>query len=207
MSKFIFENGSRVPKLASSIAVPHPADEAPPSSDVRESLVLRDDERWYLVHTQPKKDTQARMHLGVQGFRTFLPQYLRTIRHARQLRTVRAPLFPSYLFVILDLKRDRWLSVRSTIGVSHLVGSEHRPLPVPPGIVEELIVQTDASNLTIFADKLERGQKVRITTGPFADFIGTLDRLDDAGRVRLLLDMMGSEIAITLPRSGILPAA
>lgn len=207
MSKIIFENGSGVPKLASTIAVPNAPIEAQTSDDVRESLALRNGERWYLVHTQPKKDTQARMHLRVQGFRTFLPQYLRTVRHARQLRTVRAPLFPSYLFVILDVTRDRWLSVRSTIGVSHLVGAEHRPTPVPQGVVEALIVQTDASNLTLFADRLEKGQKVRITTGPFADFIGTLDRLDDAGRVRLLLDMMGSEIIITLPRSGILPAA
>jgi transcription elongation factor/antiterminator RfaH len=207
VSKIIFENGSGVPKLASTITVPNAPIETQMSDDVPESLALRDGERWYLVHTLPKKDTQARMHLRVQGFRTFLPQYLRTVRHARQLRTVRAPLFPSYLFVILDVKRDRWLSVRSTIGVSHLVGAEHRPTPVPEGVVESLIVQTDASNLTIFANKLEKGQKVRITTGPFADFIGTLDRLDDAGRVRLLLDMMGSEIIITLPRSGILPAA
>jgi transcription elongation factor/antiterminator RfaH len=177
-------------------------------ADTRDSLTIRGQERWYLVHTQPKKDLQARMHLHVQGFRTFVPQYLRTIRHARKLRTERAPLFPSYLFVILDLERDRWLSVRSTIGVSYLVGSrENRPDAVPHGVVEALIDQVDASNLMVFSDGLEKGQKVRIASGPFADLIGTLDSLNDAGRVRLLLDMMGSEIAITLPRSAILPAA
>ena len=175
--------------------------------DTREDLKLCGQERWYLVHTLPKKDVQARMHLRMQGFRTFIPQYLRTIRHARKLRTQRAPLFPSYLFVILDLERDRWLSVRSTIGVSYLVGCENRPIAVPRGVVEALIDQTDTSNLMVFADRLEKGQKVRIASGPFADLVGTLDNLDDAGRVRLLLDMMGSEIAITLPRSGILPAA
>ena len=177
-------------------------------ADTRESLTICGQERWYLVHTLPKKDLQARMHLRVQGFRTFVPQYLRTIRHARKLRTERAPLFPSYLFVILDLGRDRWLSVRSTIGVSYLVGSrENHPIAVPHGVVEALIQQTDAFNLMTFSDKLEKGQKVRVASGPFADLVGTLDSLNDAGRVRLLLNMMGSEIVITLPRSGILPAA
>ena len=57
------------------------------------------------------------------------------------LRTVRAPLFPRYLFVILDLERDRWLSVRSTVGVSRLFTQDGRPVPVPVGIVESLIEQ------------------------------------------------------------------
>ena len=82
-----------------------------------------------------------------------------------------------------------------------------RPLPVPRGITEALIAQADGNGLIQFGDGLQTGQKVRIASGPFADFVGTLDRLDEKLRVRLLLDMMGSEIAITLPRSGILPAA
>lgn len=174
---------------------------------LNESFALRGNERWFLVYTLPKREIQALMRLRVQGFKAYLPQYLRTTRHARQLRTCRAPLFPRYLFIILDLERDRWLCVRGTIGVSSLVGCDERPLPVPQGIIEALIAQADGNGLIEFGDGLQAGQKVRIASGPFADFVGTLDRLDDTGRVRLLLDMMGSEIAITLPRSGILPAA
>ena len=174
---------------------------------LRPDLALAGNERWFLVHTLPRKEQQAHMHLGMQGFRSYLPQYRRTIRHARQLRTVRAPLFPSYLFVILDLGRDRWLSVRSTIGVAQLVGSSDRPLAVPHGIIESLIAHANDANLALFGDCLQKGQKVRIAIGPFAEFIGTLDRLDDSGRVRVLLEMMGSEICISLQRSGVVPAA
>src|SRR5262245_63898672 len=81
-------------------------------------------ERWFLVHTQPKAERKAQWHLKAQGFCTYLPQICKTVRHARQLRTVQAPVFPRYLFVILDLGRDRWLSVRSTVGVSHLIGRQ-----------------------------------------------------------------------------------
>ena len=84
------------------------------------SRALAGNERWFLAHTLPKSERKAELHLGAQGFRTYLPQIQKTVRHARQLRTVRAPLFPRYLFVILDLERDRWLSVRSTVGVSRL---------------------------------------------------------------------------------------
>jgi transcription elongation factor/antiterminator RfaH len=171
------------------------------------SLTLRGNERWYLVHTLPRRELQARMRLQAQGFRTYLPQYLRTTRHARQLRTQRAPLFPRYLFIILDLGRDRWLSVRSTIGVAALVSNGDWPSTVPHGITEALIRQADNSNLFLFGGTFETGQKVRIASGPFVDFIGTLDRFDDSDRVRILLEMMGSEIAITVPRTGILPAA
>ena len=79
--------------------------------------------------------------LAAQGFRTHFPTIQKTIRHARQLRTVRAPLFPRYIFLILDLGRDRWLSVRSTVGVSSLYTCEDRPVPVPEGIVETLIAE------------------------------------------------------------------
>jgi len=146
------------------------------------------------------------LQLHRQGFRTYLPQYLRTIRHARRLRTVVAPLFPCYIFTILDLGRDRWLSVRSTVGVARLVGANDRPLPVPHGIVESLIAHATEANLTLFGDGLQIGEKVRISTGPFAEFIGTLERLDSSGRVRVLLNMMRGEISVSLQRSGVVPA-
>ena len=176
-------------------------------SGARRSLGLEGNERWFLVHTQPKSERKAEMHLGAQGFRTHLPTIQKTVRHARQLRTVRAPLFPRYLFLILDPERDRWLSVQSTVGVSSLFTCDNRPIPVPEGIVETLIENTDEANLTLFSRGLVAGQSVRILRGPFADFVGTLERLDDTGRVRVLLDMMGTAVPVALRRSAICPAA
>jgi transcription antitermination factor NusG len=111
------------------------------------------------------------------------------------------------MFLILDLGRDRWLSVRSTVGVSSLFTCEDRPVPVPEGIVEALIQRTDEANLTLFNSGLVPGQSVRILSGPFVDFVGTLERLDDAGRVQVLLDMMGSTVRVALHRCALSPAA
>ena len=176
-------------------------------SRAQSNLALEANERWFLVHTQPNNERRAELHLGGQGFRTHFPTIQKTIRHARQLRTVRAPLFPRYIFIILDLERDRWLSVRSTVGVSSLFTCDGRPIPVPEGIVETLIENTDEANLTLFSSGLRPGQPVRILSGPFVDFVGTLERLDDAGRVRVLLDMMGTAVPVALRRIAICPAA
>jgi transcription elongation factor/antiterminator RfaH len=171
------------------------------------SLELAVGERWFLAHTQPKSECKAELHLGAQGFRTYLPQVQKTIRHARRLKTVRAPLFPGYLFVVLDLERDRWLSVRSTVGVSRLFTTrDGRPVPVPVGIVESLIDQSDGSVTRLDAG-LVKGQQVRVLSGPFADFVGTLERLDGAGRVQVLLELMGTAVPVSLHRSALLPAA
>ena len=166
----------------------------------------RPERRWFLVHTLPRGELRARLHLGVQGFETFLPQIDKTIRHARQLRTVRSSLFPRYLFTLLDLDIDRWLSIRSTPGVLCLYTCEGRPVPVPKGVVESLRAHANEANLTLFGPKLLEGDRVRIMRGPFAELIGTLSRLDENGRVRVLLTMMGGNVPVSVDRANLLPA-
>ena len=175
-------------------------------SCAEKGLALEGGQRWFLAHTLPKSECKAEMHLRAQGFRTYLPHINKTVRHARQFRNVRAPLFPRYIFLILDLSRDRWLSVRSTVGVSSLFTSEGRPVPVPEGIVEALIEHSEG-NVTSMDVGLTTGQAVRIVSGPFANLVGTLDRLDAAGRTRVLLDIMGKAVPVAIHRAALSPAA
>src|SRR5262245_34648939 len=100
--------------------------------------------RWYLVHTLPNSECKAEFTLAAQGFATFLPRIDKTTRHARQLKTVRRPLFPRCLFVRFDTARDRWLSVCGTFGVARLFMQDGRPVAVPDGIVEDMLAHSDA---------------------------------------------------------------
>ncbi len=164
--------------------------------------------RWFAVHSLPHREAGAQQQLENQGFHTFLPRGLRTRRHARKLETVLAPIFPRYLFVVLDLDRDRWRSVNGTFGVARLVMmADDRPQPAPHGVVEALIALADGRDVLRFDEggRLAVGQKVRILAGAFAEQIGLLQRLDDNGRVRLLLDIMGGGIAVTLPSAALVP--
>jgi len=64
-------------------------------------------------------------------------------RHARKFKTELAPVFPGYIFVILNLDGQRWRSVNGTHGITRLIADGHRPLAVTPGIVETLIQSSD----------------------------------------------------------------
>ena len=160
-----------------------------------------------MARVHPHRESTAQHNLDRLGFRSFTPRTRRTIRHARKLRNVLVPLFPGYVFVILDLSRDRWRTVNGTFGVVSLImGAEH-PIPVPSGIVEALVVATEASGLVRLDSGLEIGQTVRILSGPFAEALCRLLYLDDRGRVRVLLEFMGTEVTAQLDRSRVAPAA
>lgn len=141
-----------------------------------------------------------------RDLKTFLPRIETTVRHARRLTTVRRPLFPRYLFVRLDIGRDRWLSVNSTIGVARLFTQEGLPAAVPFGIVETLMAHSDAG-LTRLDHSLAQGQRVRILSGPLADFTATVLRLDARRRVDVLLEIMGTAVPVSVDRRALAPAA
>lgn len=163
--------------------------------------------RWFAVHTLPQREVQAHMHLRNQGFEVFLPQRLKTVSHARRRETRLRPLFPRYLFVQIDSCRTRWRSINGTVGVAHLVSFGDLPTPVPEGVVESLIEASDGAGVVRFETQLRAGQAVRLAAGPFAEQLGILSRLDGAGAVRVLLDIMGRRVEVKASRDFILPAA
>src|SRR5262249_23732251 len=128
-------------------------------------------------------------------------------RHARRSSTVEATFFPRYLFVALDLTRDRWRSVNGTFGVSRLVMQGDQPHPVPRGVVEALISAADARGILQRSAKLRIGGPVRLMAGPFAEHLAILEDLDDCGRVRVLLDILGRQVTIRTAASNLLPAS
>jgi transcription elongation factor/antiterminator RfaH len=170
-------------------------------SESGEARVVEVQARWYAAQTLHRRERGAELQLEAQGFTSFLPQITRTVRHARQLRTVRTPLFPSYVFVRLDLERDRWRSVNGTYGVARLVMADGRPVPVPNGVVESLFTLRDGNGVVRLDHDLSVGQRIKVIAGPFAQTLGALTRLDGPERVQILLDMMGGKVSVTIPRA------
>jgi transcription elongation factor/antiterminator RfaH len=161
---------------------------------------------WYVVHTQPHAEGQAIHHLEIQGYQVFCPRYRKTVRHARQAKYVLAPLFPNYLFVRLDISRDHWRSVNGTRGAVRLLMRGETPQPVPRGVVEGLQGQTRADGTIDWSPIFKIGDVVRIADGPFAELLGTLEHFDAAGRVRVLLDLLGRSVPVALRGEAIMPA-
>ena len=162
---------------------------------------------WYVVHTQPRGEETARRHLTRQGFNAFLPQYLKRRRHARRTDWIRAPLFPRYLFVAMDIAMTRWRAISSTVGVSHLVCHGERPAQVPEGIVEEIQGCLGADGLVAVEPEIpfRKGDVVRVTAGALVDQTGLFECTSDADRVILLLDLLGRQVKVKLPLDTVAP--
>ena len=162
---------------------------------------LTEGERWYVARTLPNRDNFAGDNLQRLGFRVYAPKFRRIVRHARRSQSILAPLFPGYLFVIANLSRDRWRSVNGAIGVASLIMSAESPIPVPHGVVETIIERGSPLETESAAPTFQVGQKVRILTGPFAETICSLERLDQHNRVRVLLELMGGKVSVQLESS------
>jgi transcriptional antiterminator RfaH len=163
--------------------------------------------RWYVVHTQPFAEDRAIARLKTQGYHVFCPRLRKAVRHARKSTGKLVPLFPGYLFLRLDIAHDRWRSVNGTRGVVRLLALGDAPQAVPCGVVEDLQSHTDVHDILDRTSSLNAGQSVRIMEGPFADFIGTLQRLDGTDRVQVLIDLLGRSVSTTLRCEALAPAA
>lgn len=161
---------------------------------------------WFVVNTHPHKEPMAERHLREQGYRTFLPSFLRSRRHARKVEMIRKALFPGYLFVELDIGESRISPINSTIGVRRLVFQGEQPARAPESLMRELMANADADGL-IDDPKMRQGQTVRILRGPFANVVGTLLGLADRDRVMVLVNLLGRELEVPTRRADAAPAA
>jgi len=82
-----------------------------------------------------------------------------------------------------------------------------RTQAVPPGVVEYLQSHVDVDGTLDRTPSFSAGQQVRIVEGPFADFVGTLQRLNGTDRVQVLINLLGRSVSATLPLSTSLATA
>ena len=164
---------------------------------------------WYLTHTLPRAEHRALTHLTRQGFGVYLPCYLAQRHHARRRDWVEKPLFPRYLFVHLDLGRDRWRAVYSTVGVRSLVSAGDQPIAVPTEVIEEIRAREDSRGFVLLGGghTFHRGDRVRVTEGLFRDTEGLFECRSDDERVVVLLEMLGRQVKVNVPLGAIIAEA
>jgi transcriptional antiterminator RfaH len=158
---------------------------------------------WYLAQIKPNSLAIARRNLLRQDFPVFAPQRLETRRQGPRFRTEPRPLFPGYLFIALDPSTSRWRAVNSTVGVTRLVAFGGKPAPVPRGLVEQMSLGCDADGIMLPPDSLSPGDHVVVTSGPFAGLLAAVERCDPDRRVWILIDVMGQQTRLQLPREAL----
>ena len=153
---------------------------------------------WFLALVRPNQFHIAENNLARQGFAVFAPTQEETRRRAGRFVSVTVPLFPGYLFVAFDPVSSAWRTINSTYGISKLVAFSGIPKSVPAELVTGLMSRCDAAGHLLPPPALTPGDGVQVLSGPFAQFVATVESLTPQRRVWVLLDILGSSTRVSL---------
>ena len=169
--------------------------------------------RWYIVHTYSgqedlvKKNLDLRIQsLDMQDriFDVLVPTEEEVIFKDGKRKSERRKLFPGYILVQMTMDDESWYAVRNPPGVTGFVSTEDetdkraKPVPLEDKQIEDILKQVESGPVRVKIG-LARGETVRITEGPFVDFIGSINDVDEAkGKVRVLVSFFGRETPVEL---------
>ena len=146
---------------------------------------------WYVAQLKPNGFNKAQLNLARQGFECFMPMREVTVRHARKLSVGLRPVFPGYIFIKFGLDDADWRKINSTLGVNRLISFHGGPpAQIPDALMEGFMACCDDQHMLKPISDWKTGEKARLVSGPFADFIGQVEELVSGDRVRLLFKFM-----------------
>lgn len=146
--------------------------------------------------------------MGMQDkiFRVIVPEEEEVEIKNGKKKVVKKKIFPGYVLVELIMTDDSWYVVRNTPGVTGFVGSSgggSKPTPLLPEEVEKLLKKMGIDEKKVDID-LEVGETVQVTEGPFENFTGVVEEIDqEKGKVKVLVNMFGRETPLELDFSQI----
>jgi transcriptional antiterminator NusG len=170
-------------------------------------LVEGNQKSWFVVHTysgyeeRVKKNLEQRikyMDSGEEISQVVIPTEVEIEVKNGQRRNVDKKILPGYILVQMELSDQSWNIVRNTPGVTGFVGSGNKPTPLEEGEVNKILKQMEAEAPRVRVG-FRKGQSVRVTSGPFIDFVGVVDEISvDKGKVKVLLSLFGRETPVEL---------
>jgi transcriptional antiterminator NusG len=162
---------------------------------------------WYVVHTyagyenkvKANLDTRIRsMNMEDKIFEVVIPIEDVIEFKSGKKQVVQKRIFPGYLMVRMYVDDDSWYVVRNTPGVTGFVGSGAKPVPLATREVEKILQVKPVERLKPRLE-FEVGESVRVVTGPFANFTGTISDINvDQSKLKVLVNIFGRETPVEL---------
>jgi transcriptional antiterminator NusG len=182
-------------------------EEIPSVPNAEKYSIPEDGRAWYVVHCYSGYENKVHHSIeqrietmGMQDmiFDVVVPTEEEIEIKDGKRRTVKKNVFPGYILVQMILTEDSWYVVRNTPGVTGFVGMGTEPTPLRPDEVASILNRMEAEAPKVKFD-FQIGEKVRIGTGPFADFIGTVSEIDqEKAKVRVMVSFFGRETPVEL---------
>lgn len=163
--------------------------------------------RWFVVHTASGHEVRVSetlrqrvetMNLSGKIFELLVPTQDRVVIRQGKKSTIKEKIFPGYLLVKIILDDPTWLAIRTTPGITGFVGTGNKPTPLSEAEVTN-IQKFISSPAPRYKTKFSLGEAVKITDGPFSDFLGSIHEMDEAkGKVKVLVSIFGRETPVEL---------
>lgn len=180
----------------------------PETSEVTEEVKpVNPKARWYVVHTYSGHENkvaatlkQRIVSMGLEGkiLEILVPTQEKIEVKDGKKFTVHDKIFPGYLLIKMELDDESWAAVRSTAGVTAFVGTGNRPTALPEAEVETIMKFTKME-APKYKASFSIGEAIKIVDGPFVDFLGTVDEInEEKGKVKALVSIFGRETPVEL---------
>jgi transcription termination/antitermination protein NusG len=194
---------------------PEPVEPAAEEPAAEEPVVVSSDPfsgsgDWYVIHTYAGYENKVKtnldsrintMQMQEKIFDVVIPmEDVMEIKGGRK-QVVQKKVFPGYLLVKMVYDDDSWYVVRNTPGVTGFVssGTGQKPTPLSRREVEKILAVKKEEVKPTFRLDFEEGDVVRIISGPFADFNGTIDEINvDQSKVKVLVNIFDRETPVEL---------
>lgn len=180
-------------------------DETTPASSTPKPAVYKG--KWYIVHTYSGHENKVARTLmqrvQAMGFEERIYDALVPTRDTIRVRggkkeTIKEKIFPGYILVNMDLSDEAWVLVRTTPGVTSFVGAQNKPTPIRDDEVQAIVAFVGQKD-PVYKAQFSTGEAVKITDGPFSDFLGTVESIDEAkGKIKVLVSIFGRETPVEL---------
>ena len=165
------------------------------------------DARWYIINTYSGHEYKVidaletrvkTMNLEDKIFQAIVPiQSKMIIRRGQKVKS-QEKTFPGYVIIQMVLTDDSWVTVRTTQGVTGFVGIDNKPSPISQKEVEQILITTEEDKPK-YQTPYSIGDVVKVINGPFSDFIGTIDSIDqEKGKIRVLVSFFERETPVEL---------
>jgi transcriptional antiterminator NusG len=163
--------------------------------------------QWFVIHTYSGHEERVRKNLeqrvklmdsdGDIG-QVIVPTEKEVEARAGQRRTVEKKILPGYVLIEMKISDQGWNIVRNTPGVAGFVGSGNKPTPLREAEVSRILAQMTSAEPRVKVG-FKQGQSVRVTDGPFTDFVGIVDEISPGkAKVKVLLSLFGRETPVEL---------
>lgn len=177
------------------------------SHEISHLLDSNGERHWYAVHTYSGYENAVARNLRQRVdslamedkiFNIIVPTEKKIRTKGGKRQTIQEKIYPGYVLVDMVVTEDSWYVVRNTPRVTGFVGAGVKPVPLDPKEIQGVFdrMENDTAKHKI---EFQIGDSVQIIDGPFKEFEGKINDIDEErGKIKVLVSMFGRETPVEL---------